>query len=369
MAVQDLPGGDRRELLEAASQAIEESVLPSFQELAEAMDELIQIAPTEDGVWQFPKGPQYYEYVLHHHSTTDLTPDEVHNLGLQELERIHGEMRERFDELGYPSDEDLPALFRRVASQGGWVAAGAVQDAYEELIRGAEGRLDEAFDLRPQAELEIASGPSSVAYYVPGSLDGTRPGVFYTSLAAQPQYGMPTLTYHEAVPGHHFQIALAQQLDLPTFRRVETFTAYDEGWALYAERLAQDLGWYRGDPYGELGRLQAEAFRAARLVVDTGIHAKQWDYDQALDFMIENTGKDQQTLGYEVSRYIAWPGQAAAYEIGMLKILELRQRAMKELGDDFDLKEFHRVILEAGSVPLPVLERVVTDYVESRSGP
>jgi uncharacterized protein (DUF885 family) len=369
LAIEGVGESERKELLDAASQAIEASVLPAFDGLATAMSEMMEIAPTTDGVWQFPKGEQYYDYLLHHHTTTDLTADEVHELGLQELQGIQAEMREQFDELGYPKEESLPVLFERVANDGGWVRGGAALGAYEDLISAAEERLDEAFDLRPEAELKIASGPPTVAYYVPGSMDGTRPGVFYASSGSTPAFAMPTLAYHEAVPGHHFQIALAQQLELPTFRRVETFTAYDEGWALYAERLAKDLGWYEGDPYGELGRLQAEAFRAARLVVDTGIHARQWTFDEALDFMIQNTGKDQRTLNYEVSRYIAWPGQATAYEIGMLKILELRQRAMEELGDDFDLKEFHRAVLQAGSVPLPVLEQVVTDYLESHAGP
>jgi len=183
---------------------------------------------------------------------------------------------------------------------------------------------------------------------------------------AQPLYGMPTLAYHEAVPGHHFQISLAQESDLPLFRNVNTFLGYTEGWALYAEQLASELGWYDDDPYGDLGRLQAQAFRAARLVVDTGLHARGWTFDQAHEFMVENTGQEPGFMQFEVSRYIAWPGQATAYMVGMLKILELRQRAIDRLGDHFDLQEFHRVVLSNGSMPLEVLERVVDRYITAK---
>jgi uncharacterized protein (DUF885 family) len=178
---------------------------------------------------------------------------------------------------------------------------------------------------------------------------------------------MPTLAYHEAVPGHHFQIAINQELDVPSFRKGASFTAYAEGWALYAERLVSELGFYEGDPYGDVGRLQAELFRAVRLVVDTGIHAKRWTYDQAVDYMWENTGLPRGMVEFEVSRYITWPGQALAYKIGMIEMLELRQRAMDQLGDQFDLKEFHNVVIGKGRMSLPILEQVVDEYIAGRS--
>jgi uncharacterized protein (DUF885 family) len=200
-------------------------------------------------------------------------------------------------------------------------------------------------------------------------VDGSRPGMFYAQDTGQvAKFGMPTLAYHEAIPGHHTQIAIAQQLDLPSFRKEADFSAYVEGWALYAEQLAYELGLYNNDPYGNLGRLQAEAFRAARLVVDTGLHANKWTFPQAVEFMVENTGMPEYRMQGEVSRYISLPGQATAYYIGYTKILELRQRAMDLLGDQFDLKEFHNLILGSGAMPLDILEQVVNNYIQTKLG-
>jgi uncharacterized protein (DUF885 family) len=212
----------------------------------------------------------------------------------------------------------------------------------------------------------VEAGPAG-DYYNPPAIDGSRPGIFYAKVTgSKEKFAMPTLAYHETIPGHHFQIAIAQELSLPALRKDIGFTAYTEGWALYAERLVYELGFYRDDPYGNIGRLQAEAFRAARLVVDTGIHAKKWSYDQAVKFMVDNTGLPRRTVETEVARYVVWPGQATAYEIGMLKILELRQRAMDALGDNFDLKEFHRVVLGNGALPLEILEQVVDEWIAAK---
>jgi uncharacterized protein (DUF885 family) len=247
------------------------------------------------------------------------------------------------------------------------VRGSQVAARYEAIIAEAEQNLDAAFDLRPQAEVVVIAGPLG-DYYVSASLDGARPGAFFarTGGGGTALYGMPTLAYHEVTPGHHFQIAIAQESDLPLFRNVIGFTGFAEGWALYAEQLAHELGWYEDDPYGNLGRLQAQAFRAARLVVDTGLHAKGWTFDEAYDFMLNNTGQDPGLMRFEVSRYITWPGQATAYMVGMLKIMELRQRAIDRLGDQFDLKEFHRVVLANGSMPLEVLEQVVDGYINAK---
>jgi uncharacterized protein (DUF885 family) len=317
-------------------------------------------------VWQLPDGRAYYDYLLRHHTTSDLTSDEIHELGLRELARIQAEMRALFDQLGYPQDATIPELYARLAREGGSVSGRHAAETYESILEAAEEKLDAAFDVRPQAELIVIAG-SEGDYYVSGSLDGSRPGAFYARISggSQDLYGMPTLAYHEGVPGHHFQISLAQESDLPLFRNVVGFTGYAEGWALYAEQLAAELGWYKDDPSGELGRLQAQAFRAARLVVDTGLHAQGWNFDQAHDFMVENTGQDPGFMQFEVSRYITWPGQATAYMVGMLEIMALRQRAIDALGDRFDLREFHRVVLSNGSMPLEVLERVVDDYIEA----
>ena len=363
-----LSAEEKQALLAAAEKEISESVIPAFQALVDYLEHLESVAPTDDGVWQFPKGDEYYAYALRHHTTTDMTAEEIHQLGLVELERIHGEMRALFDELNYPEDESLSELFSRVAKDGGYVAGTQVVDTYGMLIEEADQNLDPAFDIRPRAEVIVIGGPIG-GFYVPGSLDGSRPGAFYANVSgtSEPLYGMPTLAYHEAIPGHHFQISLAQELDLPFLRADVSFTGYAEGWALYAEQLAWELGWYEDDPYGNLGRLQYEAFRAARLVVDTAIHAQGWTYDQALEYMKENVGFDTRVvnLEFEVSRYVAWPGQATAYKVGMLKILELRQKAEDALGDQFDIKEFHRVILSNGSMPLEILEKVVQTYIDS----
>ena len=372
-ALDGIPEGEKQGLLQAAEEAILDSVLPGFQSLADYLEHLESVGPTDDGLWQFPRGDEYYAYLLRHYTTTKMTADEIHGLGIQELERIHDEMRTLFDELGYPEDESLPELYDRVAEEGGYVAAEEVMGSYEAIIKEAEGRLDEAFAIRPQASVVVVKSPIR-GLYVRGSLDGSRPGAFHAGpgIAAEAWYAMPTLAYHEAIPGHHFQIALSQEADLPGFRNVVGFSGYAEGWALYTERLAWELGWYEDDPYGDLGRLQGEAFRAARLVVDTGIHAKGWTFDQALDYLIENSGfekGDSVDPEIEIARYIVMPGQATAYKVGMLKMLELRQRAMDQLGERFDLKEFHTIVLSNGSMPLEVLERVVDAYIERKLNP
>jgi uncharacterized protein (DUF885 family) len=226
-----------------------------------------------------------------------------------------------------------------------------------------------AFDLRPRAGVVVLPDPIG-GFYTPPALDGSRPGAFYAGVNTDlPRYSLATLAYHEVIPGHHFQLALQGELVLPLFRRVTQFTAYAEGWALYAEKLAWELGFYTNDPYGNLGRLQAEAFRAARLVVDTGIHARRWTFEQAVDYMVENTGMPRGRMEYEVIRYIAWPGQATAYKIGMLKILALRQESQEQLGQDFNLKAFHNLVLGMGATPMEVLEAAVKASLTAQAAP
>jgi len=282
-------------------------------------------------------------------------------------------MRKLFDQLGYPQNETIVEAYNRVARDGGHVQGNDVVTTYEQIIADAQQNLDAAFDIRPKAEVVVIGGQTG-GYYMRGSYDGFRPGAFYAAVdgSGEDYYAMPTLAYHEAIPGHHFQIALAQELEgLPTFRNGVGFSAFAEGWALYAEYLAAELGWYEDDPYGYLGLLQGQSFRAARLVVDTGLHAKGWTYDQAQEFFTENTGfevGDSVHPGYQIARYLVWPGQSTSYYVGYLKILELRQKAMDQLGDQFDLKEFHNVILSNGSLPLEILVRVVDDYINAQVG-
>jgi uncharacterized protein (DUF885 family) len=363
-----LPGAEKQALLDSAEAAINEVVLPAFQSLADYLQHLESIAPSDDGLWQFPRGDEYYAYLLRHYTTTGMTADEIHELGKQDLERIHGEMRTIFDDLGYPQDETLGELFRRAAADGGLISGPDVIATYETIIDEANQNLDAAFDIRPQADLVVVQSPIK-GMYVSGAMDGSRPGAFHAGPGdtQEAYYAMATLAYHEAIPGHHLQIALAQESDLPSFRNSVSFLGYTEGWALYAEQLASELGWYTGDPFGDLGRLQAEAFRAARLVVDTGIHAKGWTFDQALDYFVENTGFESGgpvDPSIQIARYIVWPGQSTAYKIGMMQMLELRQKAVDGLGDQFDLKAFHNVVLSNGSMPLELLERVVDSHIE-----
>jgi len=364
-ALTDISEADKQSLLAAAEEAIHDAVIPAYQELVRYFEHLQTVSTNDAGVWKFPNGEAYYTYILSHYTSTEMTADQIHEIGLQALERIHAEMRTFFDQLGYPQDKSLPVLFSRVAADSGSLFGDDIVSGYEEIITAVDKNISSAFDLRPNIGVIVIGGPTG-GYYNPPAIDGSRPGMFYAQdTGIVPKYSMPTLAYHEAIPGHHYQIAIAQQLNLPSFRRGSDFTAYVEGWALYAERLVAELGFYKNDVYGDLGRLQAEAFRAARLVVDTGIHAKRWTFDQAVDFMVENTGMPEYSMQGEVSRYISLPGQATAYYIGYTKILELRQRAMDELGNQFDLKEFHNLILGSGAMPLDILEQVVDHYIQS----
>ncbi len=370
IALQDVTDEEKSDLLARVEAEIDDSVIPAFQALSDALGKMQSVAPTDDGVWQFPNGEGYYQYTLQHHTSTEMTASEIHQLGLVELERVQAEMQAAFGQLGYPTEGvSLPDLFDRLESESEFIQGGQVAERFESILSRAEGSLDQAFEIRPEAKLVVIGGQLG-DYYISPSLDGSRPGAFYARISGggQDYYAMPTLAYHEGIPGHHFQIALAQESDLPLFRNAVTFTGYAEGWALYAERLAWEMGLYADDPHGNLGRLQMEAFRAARLVIDTGIHTKGWTFEQALDFFVENVGfnaGDNVSSDFEISRYISWPGQATSYMVGMLKILELRQRAIDELGGNFDLAEFHNVVLSNGSMPLEVLEQVVDQYIEA----
>ena len=364
----DMPPSTRNALLAEADAAVRDGVIPAYAELQDVLRRIRSGAPTAIGVGARPDGLAYYAEALRHHTTTTSTADELHALGLRELERIHAELRRRFDALGYPRGEALAETFARVAADGGLVAGKDVVKTYTDIIEATYPRLAAAFDLAPSTPVVVIGG-SSGGYYLSPSLDGRRPGAFYAVAGggAQPRFAMPTLAYHETVPGHHHQIGIAQDLDLPFFRRVINFNAYTEGWGLYAERLAGDLGWYDDDPYGDLGRLQAEAFRAVRLVVDTGLHTRGWSFERARDFFVDNTGLDSRAIGADgqIARYTAWPGQATAYSVGMLELLALRAQAQAALRDRFDLVAFHRVVLTTGAVPLPILRARVERWIDA----
>ena len=363
--IPELSNDERTALVQRAIDVVADSVLPAYESLVSRMTSLVVSSPGVIGVSQYAGGDAYYAYELRHHTTTDLTPVEVHELGLAELERIKAEMRDVFDQLNYPDNETLAELFDRVASDGGTVLAADGLATFENLITNAEAMIGEAFDVAPSTPVVVKPDPFG-GFYIGPSLDGTRPGAFFAGTEIdQPYYLMPSLTYHESIPGHHMQIGVAADQDVPTFRKVVRSTGYVEGWALYAERVAAELGWYDGDPYGDLGRLQYEALRAVRLVLDTAIHAPEyrWSFDQAAQYNRENTGFSLSSSQGAAARYSISPGQASGYMIGMLRILEERSRAQTALGGDFDLGAFHAAVLTAGSVPLDVLPAVVDEYI------
>lgn len=362
-----------------ALKAVRDHVLPNYKKVSEHIEQLKNKAGIAPGVWKLPEGDKFYQFCLQKHTTTNLTPKEIHQIGLQEVARIQTEMLQRFEELGFTDGENFGDIesqywhslqgseFNYVQNEFGRKQA---LDDYLQIIEETEKRLPDIFEKIPSIPVTVRAVPPhkeqySGQYYDDAPLDGSRPAIFYTNLSWLPKKpGMQALLYHETIPGHHLQIAYAQELaNIPMYRNFTFFTAFIEGWALYAEKLALELGWYK-DIYSELGYLNSELFRAVRLVVDTGIHYKRWSREQAAEYMEENLG--WASYG-EIDRYTVWPGQACAYKIGELKLLELREKAKLELGDTFDLKEFHDVILRNGTIPLDLLENVVDEWLERKS--
>jgi len=367
MADAGFAGFRREELLARAERVIEEEVLPSYARLSDHVEGLIDRASEEGGVWRHADGDAYYAHLLKHYTTTDLTAEEIHAIGLAEVERICGEIDTLAIELDLGEGLSLVELYSRLSEETGTVSGEETAVLCRDLLEEMAERIEPVFERTPSQDVVVVSG-STDAFYSPGSLDGSRPGLFYAPTAVEtPLHEIPTLVYHEAIPGHHFQIALAHESDVAVYRSGLSFTAYAEGWALYAERLASELGAYEDDPAGDLGRLQGELFRAVRLVVDTGIHAFRWTYEQAVDYMLENTGMEKDFVRREIVRYIVLPGQATAYKIGMLEMLELRDRVEAALGEDFELSEFHDRVLREGSVPLEILEELIDAYVAEAS--
>jgi uncharacterized protein (DUF885 family)/ABC-type dipeptide/oligopeptide/nickel transport system permease subunit len=368
----DMPGfneSQKNRFRSDALTATRQRVLVGFRKLENHFLHLLDIAQDDDvGLGDQPGGEAAYNYWLQHHTTTELTADDIHQLGLEEVERITAEMEVIFAEVGI-SGAGMEQKMNQVAAQSGVLdSQDVIVAGYEELIEQAPSLFSEYFEFWPATELEVVAFDSPTApgaYYIHPPLDGSGPGWFFVNTNnPTARFGMPTLAYHEAIPGHHLQIGLQQEIaDLPVFRTDVTFTGYAEGWALYAEFLAAEAGIYADDPLADLGRLQGELFRAARMVVDTGIHSQDWTHEQAITYMVETTGMPRSFMVAEVERYFVWPGQAAAYKIGMLQILDLRQQAMDALGDDFDMIAFHNVILQNGSMPLAVLEQVVLNWI------
>ena len=367
-------GAEDKERLEAAyREAIQEQLIPSYRQLHDFIrDEHLPLTRESVGRTALPDGEAWYAFAVAGHTTTDLKPDAIHQIGLAEVSRIRGEMGQVKEQVGF--EGDLAAFFVHLqeAPEFYFEHEDDLIAGYVELQKTVNERLPRLFDVMPKADYEVrpvekfrAKSAAGASYMSP-SPDGSRPGVFYVNtfdLKAQPRYGMETLSIHEASPGHHFQISIQQEIEsLPRFRRFGGYTAYVEGWALYAESIGKELGMF-SDPYQYYGRLSDEMLRAMRLVVDTGLHAKGWTRERAIDFMKENSSMARTDIVAEVERYIAIPGQALAYKIGQRKISELRKRAEEKLGEGFDVKEFHNQILLDGALPLDVLDTKIDEWI------
>ena len=370
----DIDNDTRADLRAQAIAAMRGSVLPAYQSLISTFMAQEANAPEDDGAWKLPKGNDYYALQLEAMTTTNMSAGDIHNLGLSEVARIHAEMDAIKDSVGFEGSLQDFFTYMREDPDGKFTYAqtDAGREAYLTdaigLIEQMRERLDELFTTFPEAELivkrvepfrERAAGK---AFYQRPAADGSRPGIYYANLfdmESMPTYQMEALAYHEGIPGHHMQIAISQELEnMPSFRKYGSVTAYIEGWGLYSEYIPKEMGFY-ADPYSDFGRLAMELWRAARLVVDTGLHDKKWTRAEAISYLIENTPNPQADCTKAIERYIVMPGQATAYKIGMLKILSLRAEARETLGDKFDIREFHDVLLKDGPVPLAILEENV----------
>jgi len=365
-------------LRQSARAALIEHVGPTYQLLISFMENDKKSATREDGAWKLPDGDAYYKDRLFLMTTTDMTADDIHQLGLAEVARIHDEMRAIMSKTGFQGD--LQAFFAFTRSDPQFFKPNTPEGKAEyleeatQLINTMRDSLPGVFNTFPQAELDVRAveafreKSAGKAFYSRPAPDGSRPGIYYANLYdmnQMPVYQMEALAYHEGIPGHHMQLAISQELTgLPKFRKYGGFTAYTEGWGLYSEYLPREMGFY-ADPMSDYGRLAMELWRAARLVVDTGLHAKQWTREQAIEYLMTQTPNPEGDCIKAIERYIVMPGQATAYKIGMLKILELRANAKSRLGEKFDLRDFHDVILKDGPVPLAILEENVEMWINS----
>jgi|SaaInlLV_10m_DNA_2_1039722.scaffolds.fasta_scaffold00190_17 uncharacterized protein (DUF885 family) len=412
-AIETIETPDKEKLLAQAATVIKTSVYPAFQKLQQYLKTLLSKTTTNnskstyqrlkgylktllsqtatnDGVWSLPNGDEYYAYKLKCHTTTDLTADQIHELGQQEVQKIQEEMRKVFKEAHLNDDnksvaqltQKLLSFFKLSFLKDHYLPTekGRKQCLadYEAILERSRKELSHLFNIKPKSSVRIQAVPKheeenaqKTPHYLHPSIDGSRPGVFFVNLGFKglliaPKFAMESIVVHEAEPGHHFQLALQQESNIPLLRKLETdeaYTAYCEGWALYIEKLAYEQNFY-SSKLSRLGHLGFELLRAARLVVDTGIHKKKWTKEQAIKYMVETTGFPKLLIVDEVERYFVDPGQACAYKIGQLKILELRKRAKDTLGKKFDIRKFHDVILKTGETPLPILEEVVNEYIQ-----
>jgi len=375
----DLDDAEKNTLLGEAKAALVTSVMPAYAKFIKELEHQRSVTPEGDGVWRLPDGDKWYQNRLNWFTTTDLTADEVHQIGLDNVERIHNAMREIMKQVGFDGTLQEFFVFMREDKQFYLPATDEGRQQYLDDAKHAIDDMREAlpdyFGILPQAPMVVKrveafrEQSAGKAFYQSPAQDGSRPGTYYANLydmSAMPTYQLEALAYHEGIPGHHMQRAIAQELEgVPQFQKFLSFTAYTEGWGLYTEELAKDMGFYQ-DPYSDFGRLAMELWRACRLVVDTGIHTKQWSREKAVDYLIENTPNPQYDAQKAIERYIAMPGQATAYMIGKLKIMELREKAMNELGDNFSWAGFHDEVLKYGPVPLSILEENIDNWIASQ---
>ncbi|MCF6288452.1 MAG: DUF885 domain-containing protein [Proteobacteria bacterium] len=362
---------------------MEQVVQPAYDRMIAFYQDLLTKADSRAGVWKFPNGSEYYQHQVKTSTTTDYTPQYLHNLGLQEVDRIVAEINSILIDQGYDTNaQTIGKILNDMSKEPRFLYPdsddGRIQVIadYQKIIDEIGVEIDGYFGILPEGKVLVKKVPeykektAAGGYYERPSMDGSRPGIFYANLydlSATPKFGMRTLAYHEAIPGHHFQLAIQNELKgLPMFRGFMHSTGYTEGWALYAERFAWEIG-FQKDPFSNIGRLQAELLRAVRLVVDTGIHYGKWSREQAIKYMSDTTGFADSDVESEIERYIVWPGQALAYKVGMIKILELREKAKNQLGDKFDIRDFHTHVLRNGSLPLTMLEEQIDAYIDQES--
>lgn len=371
---------EKAALITQAIEALISSVKPGYDNLISYLTLLEKKATDVDGVWRFSDGEAFYNNALKRTTTTDLTADEIHKLGLSEVARIHDEMREIMTKVGF--EGDLQAFFKFMRHDKQFYYADNEEGRTKYLTEATDyinvmkGELDKLFITKPKADLTVKKveafreKSAGKAFYQQPAPDGSRPGTYYANLykmEAMPTYQMEALAYHEGIPGHHMQIALQQELEgIPKFRKFGRYTAYSEGWGLYSEMIPKEIGFYK-DPYSDFGRLAMELWRACRLVVDTGIHKMKWTREQGIAYYVDNTPNAESDAIKMVERHVVMPSQATAYKIGMIKIIELREMAKSKLGDKFDIREFHDVVLTSGPLPLNVVEDKVNKYIASKA--
>lgn len=369
-----IPAAEQEKLRKEAHSIYSREIVPVFEELANYLEKTyIPGCRAGIGLSELPNGKKWYVYLVKTYTTTAMTPDEIFNVGESEVRRLRAEMEKVIKEVGFKGDFAAFCEFLRKDPQFYFTKPEDLLQTYRDICKRADPELIKLFGHLPRLPYGVKPVPAyaeksqTTAYYEPGSLKAGRPGYFFANtydLKSRPKWEMEALSLHEAVPGHHLQTAVAQELEeLPEFRRWGWYTAYGEGWGLYSEGLGYDMGFYE-DPYSRFGQLSYEMWRAIRLVVDVGMHAKGWSRQQAIDYFTQNIGKAEHDIVVEVDRYIVWPGQALAYKIGQLKIKELREQAQKDLGEKFDIRAFHDVVLGSGPVPLNILEQMVREWVQ-----